>query len=309
VGAFLKRWLEDCAKPKVRHRTYVSYEQLIRLHLIQGLGHLRLAKLGPDDVQHFLNRKRATGLSARSVQYLHAVLRHALGQALRWGLVGRNVASLVDPPRAQRPEVRPLSPEQARDLLKLLKSDRLEGLYSVALGVGLRQGEALGLHWSDVDLEAGTLTVRVTLQRIGKKIEFVEPKTARSRRTIALPAVAVAALRRHRSRQLKERLVAGTDWKEHGLVFASSIGTPLDSRNVTHRLQEMLDDAGLPRLRFHDLRHTAASLLLAQGVHPRVVMEILGHSQIKLTMDTYSHVIPALQREAADKMNAILRKM
>src|SRR5205085_9115769 len=132
-----------------------------------------------------------------------------------------------------------------------------------------------------VDLEGGTLTVRVSLQRIGKKIEFVEPKTARSRRTIALPAVAVAALRRHRSRQLKERLVAGSEWKEHGLVFTSSIGTPLDSRNVTQRLQKILGHAGLPRMRFHDLRHTAASLLLAQGIHPRVVMEILGHSQFR----------------------------
>jgi integrase len=174
--------------------------------------------------------------------------------------------------------------------------------------MGLRQGEILGLRWSDVDLEAATIRVTQALQRVNGRLDFVEPKSQSSRRTIPLPATVARALRAHRSRQLEERLAAGARWRESDLVFTTSVGTPLDCRNVTRRFQAALEGAGLPRLRFHDLRHTAASLMLAQGVPPRVVMETLGHSQISLTMNTYSHVIPALQREAADRMEAIFSK-
>jgi integrase len=325
VGAFLDRWLADSVKTTVRPKTLRSYTQLVELHLKPGLGHIQLAKLNPQETQRFLNRKLESGslrkppageatkpkaLSPRTVQYLHSILRHALGVALRWGLVARNVATLVNPPRVARKEVVPLAPAEAKMLLDALKGDRLEALYSVALAVGLRQGEALGLRWLDVDLDAGTLNVRVALQRIDGKVELVEPKTDRSRRAIALPAVAVEALRRHQVRQKQDRLVAGSRWKDAlGLVFTSTIGTPLDSGNVTHYLQRKLKDAGLPRQRFHDLRHCCASLLLAQGVHPRVVMELLGHSQIALTMNTYSHVMPALKSEAAGKMDAALRHL
>jgi integrase len=176
-----------------------------------------------------------------------------------------------------------------------------------ALAVGLRQGEALGLRWDDIDLDRGSLTVRSALQRLGPGWQLAQPKTARSRRTIALPTVVSAALQSHRARQLQERLWAGARWQEHDFVFASTIGTPLDGTNVTRRFQQLLRSAGLPRQRFHDIRHACASLLLAQGVHPRVVMETLGHSQIGLTMNTYSHVIPALQSEAATQMDAVLR--
>jgi integrase len=251
--------------------------------------------------------KLAAGLSPRTVQYHHAILRRALGQAHRWGLVSRNVAKLVDPPRVRRPEIRPLTPEQARTLLEAARGDRLEALYTVALAVGLRQGEALGLRWDDIDLDRGWLTVRNALQRLGPGWQLVEPKTARCRRTIALPSVVAAALQSHRTRQLQERLWAGARWQENDFVFASRIGTPLDGTNVTRRFQQLLRRSGLPRQRFHDLRHACASLLLAQGVHPRVVMETLGHSQVGLTMNTYSHVIPALQREAATQMDAVLR--
>ncbi len=179
-------------------------------------------------------------------------------------------------------------------------------MYTVALALGLRQGEALGVRWEDVDLEAQTLRVRYALQRIDRKPTFVEPKTTRSRRTLPLPPSIVTALRAHRVRQLEERLLAGERWQDWNLVFASTVGTPLDGHNVTHRLQKHLERAGLPRQRFHDLRHCCASLLLAQGVHPRAVMEILGHSQIALTMDTYSHVMPAMLRDAANLMDGIL---
>ena len=237
---------------------------------------------------------------------MHAVLRRALGQALKWGLVARNVATLVDPPRVQRREVQPLGPDQARAILAAVQGDRLEALYSVALAVGLRRGEALGLRWTDVEFDAGALAVRAALQRVNGKLQLVQPKTARSRRTIALPQSVIVALHRHRVRQLQERLLAGQRWHDTGFVFTTTLGTPLDPRNVYRHFQRALDKAGLPRKRFPDLRHTCATLLLAQGVHPRVVMDILGHSQIALTMDTYSHVIPALQREAAGRMDALL---
>lgn len=224
-------------------------------------------------------------------------------------MVARNVATLVDVPRVQRPEVQPFSLEQARTILDAIRGNRFEALYSVALAVGLRRGEALGLRWDDVDLDAGTLKVRTALQRIDGKLQLVEPKTSRSRRTIALPDMAVAALRSHRARQLQERLLAGSRWQDTGMVFTTSIGTYMEPRNLTRHFNRTVKNAGLPPKRFHDLRHTCASLLLAQGVHARVVMEILGHSQIGLTMDTYSHVAPSLQRDAAGRMNdALTRK-
>jgi integrase len=306
IAQYLTRWLEHTARPTVRPKTYHSYAQLVRLHLVPGLGRHRLAALGPQPVQQFLNDKLAAGLSPRTVQYLRAILRRALGQALKWGLVARNVVTLVDSPRVRRPEVEPFTPDQARAFLAAVQGDRLEALYTVAVALGLRQGEALGLRWADVDLDAGTLRVAVALQRIDGELRFVEPKSQRSRRTLPLPPRVVAALRAHRARQLEERLQAGPYWQDHRLVFPTTLGTPLDARNVTRWYHRLLDRAELPHRRFHDLRHTAASLLLVQGVAPRVVMETLGHSQISLTMDTYSHVMPVLQRDAAEQMEAIL---
>lgn len=224
---------------------------------------------------------------------------------MRWRMVGRNAAALTDPPRVPHREVHPFSPEQARSFLDSLQGDRLEALYTGALALGLRQGEALGLKWEDLDLEAGTLQVNRALQRFDGAYHFVDPKTEKARRTIALPAFAIPPLRAHRQRQLQERLQAGADWVDWGLVFSTTRGKPLDGSNTTRRFQALVERAGLPRQRFHDLRHGAASLLMAQGVHPRVVMEILGHSQIAVTMNLYSHVVPSLQRDAANLMDAL----
>ena len=174
------------------------------------------------------------------------------------------------------------------------------------MSLGLRQGEIFGLRWNDIDLERGMLTVRYAIQRIDGEPRFVEPKTARSRRTINLPAVAVSALYRHLGRQADERAVAGERWQDWGVVFPSTIGTPMEACNLTHRFHKITATAKLPKIRFHDLRHTAATLLLAQGVHPRLVMETLGHSSISLTMNTYSHVLPAMRADVADRMNSIL---
>jgi integrase len=309
---FLDVWLEAAVKGKVRPLTFESYRSYIVTHLKPGLGKKTLARLSPQDVQAFLNAKSAekddqgnARFAARTVQYMHAVLRRALGQAERWGLVARNVAKLVEA-RVRRQEIEPLSVEQARLLLEAARGDRLEALVTVATSLGLRQAEALGLRWESIDLEAGRLTVRESLQRIDGKLSLVDVKTDKSRRTVTLPRFTVSALKAHRARQLQERLVAGTRWQDRGLVFSSTIGTPLDRWQVHRRYHELLLKAGVPRKRFHDLRHTSASLLFAQGVEPRVVMEILGHSRIATTLDIYTHLLPHAQQDAADKMDAIL---
>jgi len=306
VATFLDRWLEEVVRPTVRPRTHHSYAQLVRVHIAPAIGRHQLTTLAPQHVQTMMNDKLAAGLSPRTVQYLRAVLRRALGQALKWGLVARNVATLVDPPRSVRHEIAFLTPAQARTFLDVVRGDRQEALYRVALSLGLRQGEALGLRWQDVDLDDRTLRVRVALQRIGGKLVLTEPKTRQSRRSIPMPGSVVAALREHRDRQTFERATAGDRWQDWGLVFPTPTGTPVDARNAVRHFKAALVRAGLPPMRWHDLRHSCASLQLAQGIAPRVVMETLGHSQIGITMNTYSHVIPEMQRQAADLMDDLL---
>ena len=304
VAAYLSRWLVASASQRVRPRTLAGYRLIADKHLIPAIGRVPVAKLTPAQVQATLN-----GMSGKpqTIRNAHAVLRRALNQAVRWGTIPRNVAALVDLPRVERHEVSGLSPADAKAVIAAVAGDRIEALVLLTLSTGLRQGEALGLRWQDVDLEAGTLRVRYSLQRMpGRGTELVEPKTTRSRRTLALPISTAAALREHRKRQLAERLWAGSRWQEGDFLFTTTIGTPMIGSDVTRHFQALLRAAGLPPMRFHDLRHGAASLLLAQGVHPRVVMEMLGHSTITLTMNVYSHVIPDLQREAAEKMETAL---
>ncbi len=307
LARFLDRWLKDSVANRVRPWTYKGYEAVVRNHINPTLGNVRLDRLAPQQVQALVNQKLASGLAPKTVASILGILRNALGQANRWELVARNVAKLVDPPRQVRHEIQPFTVEEARVLLDAAQTDRLGALYSVALAMGLRQGEALGLRWKDVDLDLGMLQVTYQLQRINGEAKLVEPKTRLSRRSLALPATILVTLREHRQLQVEERLLAGRRWVESGLVFTSTIGTPLDGTNVTKSFQRLLAKAGLPKRRFHDLRHSCATLLLVQNVAPRVVMEVLGHSQISLTMNTYSHVLPTLKREAALKMDAVLR--
>ena len=306
LGQFLDRWLTDSVQGSVRPRTYSSYTTTVRLHITPALGRIELGKLNAQHVAALLKAKAAEGLSPRTVRYIRTVLRIALNVAVRWDLVPRNVIAAVATPKVERHEVMAWTPEQARRFLAAVRGDRLEALYAVALAVGMRQGEALALHWSDVDLDAGTVRVRYSLQRINGKLTLVQPKTETSRRTIDLPLQAMAALRAHWDRQMDERRLAGTTWKEHGLVFTTQRGTPLDKGNVHNRFKALLARAGLPHMRFHDLRHCCASLLLAQNVHPKVVQEILGHSQIAMTLDLYSHVLPSVRKDAATLMSDLL---
>ena len=308
TGHFLQRWLEDSVKPSVRPATYSMYWHLTTRHLIPNLDRVPLEKLSPEHVQALLRAKTDEGLAPRTVHHLRALLRIALNRAMRWGLVVRNVAALADSPRIERFDVRMLAPVEAKQLLAAAEDDRLGALYSVALALGLRQGEALGLSWEDIDFESRRLHVRHGLQRIAGELRLVEPKTRQSRRTIAMPGVVIDALQHHKARQTQERLVAGRRWHNTGLV-TSTIGTPIEVGNLRRSFWRLLERAGLPRMRFHDLRHSCASLLLVQGVPARVVMETLGHSNISITMDTYTHVLPELQRQAADAMDRALGPM
>jgi len=307
VRRYLQEWLQG-AQPTVRPSTWRRYEQLLRVHALPTLGTLPLARLEPRHVQRLYADCLAQGLAPATVRQLHAVLHRALGQAVKWGTVARNVAALVSPPRVKRHEIMPLSAVQARTLLESAQGDRFEALYVLALTTGMRLGELLGLRWQDVDLAAGMLQVRHTLLRIRDGLQLTEPKTARSRRHIALAPSAVDALRHHRSRQATVRLRLGQVWEDHDLVFANEIGKPVEAGNLLRRsFWVLLEKAELPHIRFHDLRHTAATLLLQQSVHPKVVSELLGHSSIGLTLDTYSHVIPDMQQQAVAAMDSLLK--
>jgi integrase len=310
LGEYLQHWLENVARHTVRPWTYVSYESRVRVHIIPELSHIRLQALKPSDLEAFYSRKLQAGLSRRSVAFLHAVLRRALGHAERLGLIDRSPAGRVQPPRWNAPQARTLSPEEAARFLEAARRSEYYPLFVLALATGMRKGELLGLRWSDVDLAGGTVRVTRTLYRVGGRWVEGEPKTAAGKRKVVLPPGAAAVLKEHRTAQLEARLKAGADWAPgpglEDLVFTSRTGKPILPRNVNRALEAVLRRAGLPQLRFHDLRHSHATLLLKEGVNPRVVQERLGHSTVSLTLQVYSHVLPDLQAEAAEKLDRAL---
>lgn len=305
VGAFLNRWLNDVCKDGVRPNTFACYRTAISLHAVPRIGSIRLARLAPPDLARLYSELRVRGLSPRTVQLVHAVLHKAFSQALRWNLVARNPVDLIDPPRSERKELRVLTPEQCRALLEGSRDEPLSALYYLAVLGGLRSGELLGLQWKDVDWEDGAVHVRRQLTRVDRDgFQFSEPKTAKGRRAVTLPAIAMDALKQHRARQIEARLAA-VFWEDNDLVFCNHIGRPLERQNVHRRSwKPLLHRLGLPDVRFHDLRHSAATLLLSLGEHPKVVQERLGHATIAITMDIYSHVMPTMQRDAAAKLDA-----
>ena len=302
MATWIKTWL-DASKTRVRARTWERYNQIAKFHLLPRLGHIRLTRLTPADVERMMREGLDAGQAARSVAQHRAVLRSALSTAMKHGLVARNVAGLADAPHLPELEYEAVTPAKARAIFEAVSGDRLEAFVTVALACGLREGEALGARWSDVDLEAGTLHIQRSLQRIGHEWQFLEPKTKRSRRTISLPAPVAQALQEHKMRQVVERLLLGPDWEGErwgGLIFTNEVGGPLNRSTVLRHFHRLLARAGLPKMRVHDLRHGAASLMAALGVSARVAMEVLGHSQISTTMNHYTHVAPEWQRDAAD---------
>jgi integrase len=303
-GDLAAEWLET-ARMAVRPRTWERYEQYMRVHAVPVLGKIPLAKLQPVHLQRLYTRKLASGLSPTTVHHLHMAIHRALHQAVRWALISRNVAELVDPPRMARKEMHVLNHDEAQQLLRTLAGDRLEALCVLAITTGMREGELLALRWRHVDLERGVLAVLGTAQRIrAEGLVIRETKTARSRRQVVLSATALAALGRHRVLQATERLRAGDRWEDLDLVFPNRVGR---IQEATTLLQEefypLLERAGLRRIRFHDLRHTAATLMLSRGVHPKVASDVLGHSTVGITLDHYSHVSDAMHRDAARRMD------
>ena len=307
VARFLDRWLSASVKPAVRTKTYEGYESIVRVRVVPRIGRVPLDRLTALDLQGLYGDLQRAGLSNRSVHHTHRVLHRAFSQAVRWQLLPRNPCDGATPPRPERAEMRVLGREQVAAFLDATRDLPAHALYVLAVTTGMRQGELLGLQWADVDLDAARLAVRRALQRQNAAgLVFVEPKTSRSRRTILLSQRAVVALREHRRRQLEDRLLSGAAWQDHDLVFANPSGGPLDGSWQRALFKEALRRAELPAIRFHDLRHTAATLLLAQGVHPKVVSEMLGHATITLTLDTYSHLVPVMHAQAAAAMDAVL---
>lgn len=234
---FLSRWIEDSVRDNVRVRTLDNYRLQVRRHIVPALGRIKLKNLSPAHVQGFYRAKIDSGLSPATVRYIHAVLHRALKQAVRWGLVPRNVADAVDIPKLDRDEINALSPDETRAFLNAAKGDRLEALYVVAIHCGLRRGKILGLKWSDIDLDRKTLRVNRQIQRMrdGSGFGFSAPKNSKSRRTIRLTNAAVEALRGHRKRQAEEKLRYGTLYEDQGLVFTTTVGTPLEPSNIDRR--------------------------------------------------------------------------
>jgi integrase len=307
LAAFLTHWLDDSVKPMVKTKTWEGYESIVRIRIVPTLGIVKLQHLAPQQIKGLYTRLSQQGLAPRSIRHTHAVLHRALERAVRDGLIAKNPAALVDKPRAERRELRVLTQAEAAAFLNVTRTDPAYALYVVAISTGARLGELLGLRWSDIELDHGRVRVQRTLQRQRERgLTFTQPKTSRSRRTILLSQRAIVALRQHKVQQDEVRASAGQDWHAGDLVFCGAHGGPLEPSAVTVRFKQALAASGLPTMRFHDLRHTAATLLFAQNMNPKLVSEMLGHSTISITLDTYSHYVPAMHEQAAAAMDAVL---
>jgi integrase len=297
VAQFLGNYMETVGKHTLRPKTIEAYSYLIRIHILPALGKIKLSQLRPDHIQSLYAQTLEKGLSRRTVYFIHSILHKSLEQALRWGLVVRNVSDLVDPPSPAKRQPTVYTPDQVHQFLASAKGHRFYALFVLAIYGGFREGELLGLQVEDCHLDTGLITVNHAVQyQLGKGVVITEPKTDRSKRSVKLPVTAVKVLKRH----IKELN------RNQGLLFTTASGKPINPRFLIKSFKEAIRDAGLPEIRFHDLRHTSATLLLLANVNPRVVQERLGHSSVTLTLSTYSHILPAMQDEAAEKMERIL---
>ncbi|MGA8296726.1 MAG: tyrosine-type recombinase/integrase [Acidimicrobiales bacterium] len=325
VEQLLRRWLLDVVPGRVSPSTLHDYRVVAERHIIPVLGKKKLTALSPADVQTLLRTKQesrlpqrvhtkkglverptAGGYSPRTIKLIRGVLGQALGQAERWGMVARNVVALTDGPREAQTEGRTLTPEQARSLLRAASGERLEAAFVLMLSLGLRKGEVFGLRWSDVDFKDGVISIAQALSRVDSRLVLGPPKTERSRRKVNLPREVATSLRTHKTRQATERLALGDAWQDTGLVFTNEIGAPLDPSNFRRTFDRVAVKAGLAGWHPHELRHSCASILLAQGVPLEVVSRVLGHSSIRITADVYGHILDPQREKAAEAMSAAL---
>ena len=302
---YLENWLENVHKPTIRLSTYLNYRKLLNNYLVPGLGKVKLQKLTPQQVQVFYSQKMSDGLAPKTVNNMHGVLHKALDNAVKWNILSRNVCDAVTPPRIPRKEKNVLTKQQAHTLLEEVRTHRLEALLTLAITTGMREGELLALHWQDVNFEDCSLQVKRAVSYL-KGYGYIEsePKTAKGRRMIKLPVFVVAILRRHKAQQEEHRREVGSAWIEKDLMFTNAQGYFYSASTLRKVFRWFLVSIGLPHMRFHDLRHSAATILLAMNVHPKVVQEILWHSQIAMTLDVYSHALPSMQEEVTKQWDS-----
>ncbi|PWB82030.1 MAG: site-specific integrase [Candidatus Methylomirabilota bacterium] len=307
VGEYLDAWLAG-KKHGLRPNTHEGYERALDLYVRPYLGTRRLDQLKPIELETWISQLLDKGLSPRTVRYAFGLVSDALGHAVRMGMLPRNAAKSVKPPKQTRREMQALDAEQVRGLLKAIKGSRHETLFRLMLYSGLRPSEALGLKWSDIDLEGGVIKVQRSLTWTSKEWSVGDTKTASARRSIPIAKWMVCLLTTHRRLQATRRMKIADIWQDHDLVFPDEIGGPLRPANVLRRhLRPALRKAGLPdTIRLYDLRHTCATLMLAEGLNPKIAAERLGHASIRMTMDVYSHVTPTMQEEASAKLDSIL---
>jgi len=315
IGELLRQWLREYASMNTTDRTQESYTSIVERHLIPGLGKISLIDLQAQNINSYYAKKllegRADGkggLSARSVVYHHRILSKALDYAVKMGLVVRNVAKVVEPPRVARVTMKTLSPEEVSRFLDVVRDTDYYVYFATLLYTGLRRGELLALRWRNLDLGSGKLSVVETAYRLGSgEYRIKEPKTPQSRRTVVLPPSLVALLKVYRFDQELLRIQLGIGLNADDFVFARPDGNPINPNAVTLAFRRIIKKAGLKDIRIHDLRHTHATLMLKAGIHPKVVSERLGHANIGITLDTYSHVLPGLQEAAAEKFDSIFK--
>src|SRR6266700_881190 len=311
LGDYLEDWIENVHKDKLRVSTYVKYKKLIK-YIGVDLGNVWLQKLTPEQVRRFYTKmgtkkdKGGRGLSSKTIHEIHGVLHLALDNAVRWNYVGRNVCELVTPPRIVSREATLLTLEQAQTLLSSVREHRLEVLLTMAVVTGMRRGELLALRWANIDFERQTLLVLHTVDYI-PHYGYVEtePKTKAGKRLISLPSFLLDMLQQHRVKLLKQQLKQGDDWENRDLVFPDLRGGYFNSNYLLRIFKKLLKEAGLPHIHFHDLRHSAATILLSMGVNMKVIQELLGHSDISITLRTYSHLLPSLQQDVVQTWNDV----
>ena len=307
LGEFLKEWLKN-TKAALQPSTWTKSEQICRSYITPNLGQMKLQNLRPEHIQNLYNSLVEQEVGDYTVIKVHTVLHSALQQAARTGIITRNPASYAQPPKEPATEMAILNESQVSQFLVAANGHRREALYHLAVVTGMREMELLGLKWTDLDFMHQTLIVERQLQRPAGEdaVKFSAPKTRYGKRAIALGSKTTEVLRAHKLRQQAEKTAAGDKWVETGLIFTNSLGGPIDARNLLRNFKQLLKAAGLPAIRFHDLRHTAASLMLNAGIPVIVVSRRLGHARASITLDIYGHLIPSMQTEAAEKIDELV---
>ncbi len=309
LNIFLDKWLDEIAVLKLREQTLNGYKWLLNRYIREKLGSKRLSDIQAYEIQKIYNDMKKANYAPKTIRHAHNVLSSALKQAVKWKMLIQNPCDLCELPRQIKTEMKYFSPKEAKIFLETARENRHFVLFQLAIQTGMRPQEYLGLQWKDVDFEQKKLSIKRTVVEIkGSGFRFDETKTNRSRRSMPISQTLVNELKKHKREQLEARFKLGNIYQNYELVFASEIGTPHQKKNIRDRhFKPLLKKAGLPDIRLYDLRHTMATLLLSEGVNPKIVSERLGHASIVLTLDTYSHVLPTMQEDATDKLEMLLK--